>query len=209
MGWVWKILKWFKDAWSWTNIVLALLGYFGLAAFVIGAATAIGGGVWSVMIGIPLPIAIMVGFCVLVMGVYLSLAPLVYRALARTVAISKQEGGVDASVLLTGQVEAEKKRTTPVYAAWRHREVFDISEAAKLWCDVDPHVSGNKDTQAWIEAFKAAAEREELDIVTSYPEDRQMRAYERKHPDATTKITKRSLREFAKAHGHDPEFLRD
>jgi hypothetical protein len=75
------------------------------------------------IIGVPTPVAIMAGYCTLVGGVYLAIAPLAYRALA------------------------EPKQTAtdfprPDYGAWKMVSVLTIGEAAYLWCDIEPEQPG-------------------------------------------------------------------
>jgi hypothetical protein len=71
------------------------LGFTGL----IGST---GGALWAIVLGVPTPIALMVGYCTLVGAVYLAMAPLAYRALAQSP---------------SNQIAAQSK-TAPDYKAW-------------------------------------------------------------------------------------------
>jgi hypothetical protein len=199
-GRITNLLEWFKDLWSWAGIVWALLGLFGLAAGIAGLATSIGGTVWAIAVGIPIPIAIMVGFCVFGIGVYLAMAPLMYRVLMRAaVPIIAEMNAADA----------EKPRREPAYVAWRLLDCYELNDAAKLWCDLDPGSPSTRDTVAWAEAFKSAIKQKEIVIETRFPNDFRMTQYENEHPAADTRITRESLKGFAKKTGTDPVFLRD
>ncbi len=86
--------------------------------FATGIATAMGGGVWAVLIGVPLPIAIMAGYCTLVGAVYLAIAPLAYRALAQSPANNSSP---------------QPNKITPDYKVWSHIKVLGLQQAAFLW----------------------------------------------------------------------------
>ena len=72
----WQLVRRAKEFWSWYSFAV---GTLGLA--VTGVGIAVGGAVWLLKSGVPLPIAIMAGYCTLVGAVYLTMAPLAYRAL--------------------------------------------------------------------------------------------------------------------------------
>lgn len=78
----WGIVRKIKEIWGWIKFVADMLGLLGLLAFVTGVGASVGGAIWAVMVGVSLPIALMVGFCVFVMGVYFAMAPMMYRTLA-------------------------------------------------------------------------------------------------------------------------------
>jgi hypothetical protein len=88
-----------------------------------------------------------------------------------------------------------KKPEPPNYEAWRHVDKFLLKTAAHLWCDVDPLANDTYDTFAWAKAFESAASRGELKATGSGM------------PNLT--ITREALKEFAKRHGYDPQFLRE
>jgi hypothetical protein len=137
-----KWLERFRDAFNWGWLAYRIV--WVLVAT--GIASAVGGGVWAVIIGVPMPIALMAGYCTLVGAVYLAMAPLAYRALAQSPA--NKPG---------------KKKIVPNYVAWRHLESYNIADAAKLWCDIDPLGNGTTDSAAWAEAFKAEVKKETLE----------------------------------------------
>jgi hypothetical protein len=183
--------KWFsriKDTWSWGRFAWQLAAALGLTGFL----SSVAGTALAMIQGVPTPIAMMVGYCTLVGAVYLAMAPLAYRALALTPA---------------NKIE-KKKKIIPNYVAWRHLESYQIMDAAKLWCDVDPNAGTTTDTSAWMQAFIAAVKKGTLTLEYCSSEySRQDR--ERHNPTSDSKITRESLQAFAKATGHDPIFLRD
>jgi hypothetical protein len=73
-----NLLERFRDVFNWGWLAYRVV--WVLVAT--GVASAIGGAVWAMLIGVPLPIAIMAGYCTLVGAVYLAIAPMAYRAVA-------------------------------------------------------------------------------------------------------------------------------
>src|SRR5579871_5010757 len=130
-GWLTRI----RDAFNW--------GLFAYRLIVLLAATGVlgslGGAVWAMLIGVPLPIAIMAGYCTFVGAVYLAIAPLAYRALSE----------------VPRRTQVAKKPPTPNYSAWRHLEAYELQDAAKLWAEIDPNSGSTYDSSAWAEVFKA------------------------------------------------------
>jgi hypothetical protein len=180
-------LRRIKDTWSWGRFAWQLAAALGLT----GIAGSAGGAVWAVIKGVPLPIALMVGYCTLVGAVYLAMAPLAYRAFTQSPAN-----------------KIEKKKIAPNYIAWRHLESYPIIEAAKLWCDIDPNTTGTPDTAAWMQAFMAAVKKGSL-ALEYYSSDYGRQDREKHNPTSDSKITRDSLKAFARAGGYDPIFLRD
>jgi hypothetical protein len=186
---MWAWLGRIKDTWSWGRFAWQLAGALGIT----GLVSSVGGAVWAMVLGVPLPIALMVGYCTLVGAVYLAMAPLAYRALAQSPANAPND---------------ENKKVVPNYAAWRHLETYEIRHAAKLWCGVDPAQESTLDTNAWTHAFIAAVKKGDLKLDYN-SSDRTMQAHEELNPLSDAKITRASLQSFAKTKGYDPIFLRD
>jgi hypothetical protein len=141
----WGILRKIKDIWSWIKFAADILGALGILAIVTGLGASIGGGVWAMITGVPIPIAIMAAYCTFVGMVYLAIAPAAFRILTRTP---------------TTQAALQDDR--PNYEAWKHVDVFTIQQAAHLWCDLDPNRPGTLDTAAWQRALGAAIQKGEL-----------------------------------------------
>src|SRR5262245_39345783 len=72
--WLERFRDWFNWGWLAYRIIWILV--------VSGILGSVGGAVWSVLIGVPTPIAIMAGYCTLVAAIYLALAPVAFRALS-------------------------------------------------------------------------------------------------------------------------------
>lgn len=192
-------IKKVKDAHSWFKFVFDVLGYLGLSALVSGLIASIGGGVWAVIKGVPIPIAAMVAYCTLVCGICLTMVPLVLRKLAAR------------SPIATAGVPEKQQKTTqpPNYAACRLVPTYRLDEASHLWCDIDPNDSDTYDTAAWYKVLKAKIQERVLKVKTEWPSDRRMQEHEITDPGDSTRITRLSLQEFAKSNGFDPRFLRD
>lgn len=191
IGLMWAPIKKAKEIWSWIDFFWKIAVLLGLVGILTGAA----GAAWSVIAGVPLPIAVMAGFCTLVGIIYLGMAPMALRSLTQP---------------RETEIGQTKKMAKPNYTAIRHVEIFSLSAASKLWNDIDPNEGPTLDTLAWLEALEDAVRRKELPIVSRYQEyDRDMRKVEHEHPDMDTKVTKAALKEFAKRHNYDPRFLRD
>ncbi|MEA2914183.1 MAG: hypothetical protein QOJ15_6264 [Bradyrhizobium sp.] len=85
-----------------------------------GVLGGIGGAMWAVLTGVPLPIAIMAGYCTVVGAVYLAIAPLAYRVLSQ----------------IPKRAVSKKAPLVPNYTAWRRLDVYEVQDAAKLWVDI-------------------------------------------------------------------------
>jgi len=180
------LLRRIKDTWSWVRFAYQLAVFLGITG-VLGSVAA---SVWAVIVGVPMPIALMAGYCTLVGAVYLAMAPLAYRALSHTPA----------------NAAPKKKVVIPNYAAWRHLDAYEMQDAAKLWSNVDPNSPSTNESVAWFEVFKAKVIKKEFEIVCK---NASTKDYEYSEPHEFTKIKKTSLKKFAADHGYDPIFLRD
>jgi hypothetical protein len=144
-----RIARWAREAVAWGVALWHVLGWLGLASLVSGLAISVGGVVWAVITGIPIPIAIMAGYCTFVGAVYLTMAPAAFRLLAKNPT--------------TG---AAHKDEPPNYEAWKHVDKFTLPTAAHLWCDIDPDAGDTYDTRAWARAFASAVQRGELKTIS-------------------------------------------
>jgi hypothetical protein len=146
MGPIRRILTWGREGVAWSAAIWHVLGWLGLASIVSGVAVSVGGTVWAVLIGVPLPIALMAGYCTFVGAVCLTLAPIAFRALAKR------------SIPAT----SKKDDDLPNYEAWKHVDRFTINQAAHLWCDIDPNLQDTLDTTAWAIGLSSAVKKGEL-----------------------------------------------
>jgi hypothetical protein len=113
-----------------------------------GLIGSVGGTVSAVIQGVPLPIALMVGYCTLVGAVYLAMAPLAYRALAN---------------FPSNAMAAPKAK--PDYKVWSHIQRLNISRAAYLWSGLDPHIQSEApQIDMWAQVMKDAIMRRELPV---------------------------------------------
>jgi DNA-binding transcriptional LysR family regulator len=183
---MWEWLGRIKSTWSWGRFAWQLAGALGLT----GLLSSVGGTVWAMIQGVPLPIALMVGYCTLVGAVYLAMAPLAYRALAQSPANSPQP----------------KKPKPPNYAAVRLMHQYTLSEASRLWCDIDQSASPTMESNSWEQALAAAIQRGDLGFIPKYTAQPHL---EKRKPEWSTIIPRSALQEFAAKIGQHPRFLRD
>jgi hypothetical protein len=177
-----------KELWSWYSFTV---GVGALA--VAGATTAIGGAVWLIRAGIPLPLALMAGFCTLVGAVYLAMAPMAYRFLSQK---AQSERPVRAPTRLN-------------LTAIRLQHQYTILAASRLWVGIDPNKVSTPDSVAWFDAIVSAIQQDKLTIQSRWGSDEHMKAIERSDPMTTTVVNRDDLKKFATSIGQDPEFLRD
>lgn len=137
----WQFIRKAKELYSWFSFAAGIVTLAGA-----GLAVTVGGTVWLVKVGIPLPLALMAGYCTLVGTVYLAIAPVAFRGLVKR----------------SGTGPATQKLPTVNYQAWGHVGRFTINQAAHLWCDIDPESIDNNDTRAWARALASAVQKGEL-----------------------------------------------
>jgi len=139
-----KLLEQFRDAFNWGWLAYRVI--WVLAAT--GILGSIGGAIWAVMIGVPLPIVIMAGYCTFVGAVFLGMVPLAYRVLAALPQVAT--------------TVRKKEPPKPNYTAWQHLESYEMQDAAKLWSNVDPNSASTNDSIAWYKVFKAKVIKREF-----------------------------------------------
>ena len=146
-----KFIATLKSLFDWAATAWTVIGWLGGTAWITGIVIAIGGAVWAVVRGVPVPIAIMAGYCTFVGAVVLTLAPLAYRALSRIAAFPVPH---DAA--------APQK---PNATVWQHVPQFSLYQAACLLADVTPAYASWKmegDVQAWFETLVAEIRAKEM-----------------------------------------------
>jgi len=98
----------------------------------------------------------------------------------------------------------------PNYAAWKLVSKLSITDASRLWCDIEPGCPGSQESIAWGMAMIDAVKRGELAIS---PRDgtrvagQSASSQEQSNPTWHTQIARDALKSWAKAHGHSPQFL--
>lgn len=168
------------------------MGPFGLAAVALGAVLSVAGSIWAIRLGIATPIAIMVGYCTLVATVCLTLA---------------------LSLLPTHETEQEPptsiSATPPVSEAWKHITVFSVSDAARLWCDVEPGAALTQDIIAWGRLLLDAIAGGELACIRNEAQSGRLKSYSSDKPHWSTQVTREALQAWARGRGFEPAFLQD
>ena len=162
----------------------------GKAVLAVGVTLAVVSAVSSVLLDVAYPIAVAAGLC--------TLAAIVCSYAALLVILNFKAEGV-----ATG-VSGETKSMPSV--AWTLVARFRISDASRLWCDIEPGSQASQETLAWTHAMMDAIKRGELPVSPQMG-DAKFRERERNNPSWRTEIERDDLAVWAKAHGRTPRFL--
>jgi hypothetical protein len=180
---------------DWAGTIWSVIGWLGGTAWITGVGIAVLGAIWAVVKGVPVPIAIMAGYCTFVGAVVLTLAPLAYRALSRIAAFPVPH---DAAA-----------PQQPNAAVWQHVPNFNLYQAACLLAEVTPAYNSWKmegDAQAWFETLIAEIRAKEMThIPTIY--DKKHTLSDGYHPNQETTVSRAELQHFAQRHRIRPRFL--
>ncbi len=172
------------------RFLLSHMQPLGVGAVALAAVASAAGAVWAVRVGVSYPIAIMVSYC----------------TLATTVC---------ATLLLAMLPRRETKQAQPaetvplVSEAWKHVNTFSVSDAARLWCDVEPGAAATQDIIAWARLLLDAISSGELECVREEPKGNLARSYPSDKPYWSTKVTRDALQAWARTRGFSPGFLQD
>lgn len=149
-----------------------------------GVALAVFCTLWAIKAGVPLPLAIMVGYCTVASSAGVCMAPLVIRSLAakKTAAVAPKRG--------------------PNYAAWEVVSNLSVSDASRLWCDIEPGCPASQESIAWGTAMLDAIKRGELPVSSKDGPSQGPGS-----PNWHTKIAREALKSWAQGLGHSPRFL--
>ena len=175
------------------DILLSGVGRFGPGQLVpLGAALlfAVGCTLWAIQEGVSVPLALMGGYCTIVAGIILC-----------AVQILLAQVGTERA-----PVQAQRK---PNYAAWRLVNKLSISNASRLWCDIEPGHPYTQESMAWSAAIMDAVKSGALPISPKPHASEEMIARERANPGWNTEVTREALKAWAQVHGHCPAFLKD
>lgn len=167
---------------SFANIRSAT-GLLVIVAVACGVALAVGCTIWAVDEGVPRSLAIMVGYCTVASSACLGTALLVV-----------QSSAAKKSPVVT--------RRGPNYAAWKVVGNLSVSDASRLWCDIEPGCPASQESIAWGTAMLDAIKRGEL-AVGEKERVRQGQG----NPNWHTKVTREALKSWAQGLGHSPRFL--
>lgn len=129
-----------------------------------------------------------------------------YSAVASTIGLA-----LSAPSKKTADSERAPTRTPAeggISVAWTLVSTFTISDASRLWCNIEPGATATLDSMAWGRALLDAVKQGDLPIVTkgASPEASQQ---ERQNPHYMTQVTRAALKHWADQKGHTPQFLRD
>lgn len=172
------------------RLVPARIGPLGLGTVVLGTIVAVSGAIWAVWLGVSYPIAIMVGYCTLVATACLALA---------LAMLPRQETKPEQPV----------SETPSVSEAWKHVNTFSVSDAARLWCDVEPGATLTQDIIAWGRLLLDAIASGELACIRSEAPSNRPTSYPSDKPHWSTEVTREALQAWARARGFEPGFLQD
>jgi len=162
----------------------------GVGAIALATAVSVAGAVWSIRLGVALPLAIMVSYCALATTVCLTvvLATLPRHEAAR---------------------ELPAATTPSVSEAWKHVNTFTVSDAARLWCEVEPGAAATQDIIAWARLLLDAIASGELACIRNETQGNRPLSYPSDKPYWSTKVTRDALQAWAQTRGFNPGFLQD
>jgi hypothetical protein len=191
MWWFWNSIRRMKPVWDW----LGIIGQLALSLGIAGLLGSVGGVIWAAIIGVPLPIAIMAGYCTLVSAAYVAMAPFLFRAVSQL--------GTAGMIRIHDQAKPHQ--------AWRHVSKLTLRQAAFLWCDVEPGPSMSDNVLAWFNAFRSAIQKGDLGFELSPGSGSvsERRSYQKNNPNLDTIVTRDQLKAFARQIGDFPMFLDD
>ena len=166
----------------------AAIGVLGLFLLSGGIALAVLCTAWAVQAEVPYPIALAVGYC--------------------TAACSACAVAALVPILNSAQTSTTiAEKTQPNYAAWNLVRTFRVSDASRLWCDIEPGCAASQESLAWSQAILAAIKRGELPIRERAGASNATIDRELANPNWATEIERAALKSWADSHGHLPRFL--
>lgn len=165
------------------------VGISGMVALAAGGAFAFACTAWAIQAGVPAPLAIMSGFCTVAASACLFAAFLLVR-----------NAGAKALPVSSSQRQ-------PSYAAWKLVSKLSVSDAAHLWCGLEPGSRATEECIAWASAMLDAIRRGELAICERPRLTQPAIDQERNSPTWQTEIARDALKTWAASHGHLPRFL--
>lgn len=177
-----------------TAILSRLLSSMGLPEVVVlcgGLLLTISCTALSIAQGASVPMALMAGYCSLAATIALIIAFNVLK---------------NPPARLATIVPAVSQQ--PNYSAWKLVSQMNVANASRLWCDIEPGHPYSRDSMAWATAMLDAIKTGALPIAARTNASKELIERERANPTWHTEVTREALQLWAKAHGHNPEFLR-
>jgi hypothetical protein len=159
--------------------IKAAIGPSGLLVLSGGVALAAICTAWSVQAGVTYPIAIAAGYCMAACSACLC------AALAIVLNFS-------------GPANPVKGKSEPTYAAWQVVKTLRVSEASRLWCDIEPGCAATQESLAWAQAMFNAIKSGELAVSDGVGTS---------NPHWATEVERSALKQWAASYGHSPRFL--
>jgi hypothetical protein len=172
-----------------TNKSPSTIGPLGIMVLLSGICVAIGGILWAIELDVPVPLAIMAGYCTFIASACLCILLMVLR---------KAPAKVESVNAARGQ---------PNYAAWKLVSKYSVSDASRLWCDIEPGCPASQESIAWAHALLDAIKRGELRIVPRSGLSETIASSEQASPTWHTEVARDRLQSWAQSHGHSPRFL--
>ena len=126
----------------------AAIGFSGSAILCVGGALAILCTMNAVQAGAPYPISFAAGFCTLACSAGFCAA-------------------LVAILNVTGTVPPITEKPQPNYAAWKLAGKLRVSDASRLWCNIEPGCAASQDSLAWAQAMLNAIKAGELPVIRS------------------------------------------
>ena len=159
-------------------------------AMLLGALVlATGGAWWAIDTGVSTPLALMVGYCAATSTIALYAATRTLRP-----------------VRLAEMPSAAPAPSTS--EAWKLVNTLTVSDASRLWCDIEPGATATQESMAWGRALLDAIKRGELPILLKAGMNDEAAKRERENPHYMTQISRDALQAWASGHGYAPNFLR-
>lgn len=166
----------------------AALNPWGMASIVGGFALACFGAVFAARQGVSPALALMAAYCV----VTTCIASTVLLAMLSQRAPKLAERPVELRTNLR---------------AWKLVNELRVSDACRLWCDIEPGSPYSQEAIAWATAMLDAIKRGDLPILPRSTGSQELDERERTNPSWRTRVSREALRSWADAHGHCPAFL--
>ncbi len=168
-----------------------LFGPFEALVTGLGIVLTVCGSLWAVQENVALPVVLMVAYCMVLTTVALAIALSVLRnAGTKDVAAKPAAPGVNLQ-------------------AWKLLSTLNVSNASRLWCDVEPGHPYTQESAAWASAMLDAIKTGALPIVPRSGASEEAVMRERSNPTWHTVIARDALRTWAQQHGRCPVFLQN
>ena len=165
----------------------ATLGPLGVVSILTGIALACVGAGFAVQQGASIALALMAAYCVVATCIACTVTVAMLSQRAPKAAVRAVAAG-------------------PNIRAWRLVSELRVSDACRLWCDIEPGAPYSQEAIAWATAMLDAIKKGELPILARSGADRDDDR-ERNQPSWRTRISRDALKSWAAAHGYCPAFL--